>query len=401
MKRLLEGIKKGAAGFIVILLALLMGVTFSSQPVDEILDVITGSSSIGRFDGESISPRIYGQVDNHCRDQYREFGEIPDFLLQNCIEQGLQQMYVMPAVARRLGVNQSTSYTETQILEFVQQEFQRQQTEALPDDRVSMRELYRLEMQRNPIDLRVRSASTENLFRLFREPFMASTNMAQAISDTAYITANMRIIKFNDADLLRAFGPTVTVTEEEILEEYENELSELPEEDQLSFERRREALEDRVRNRKRQAAVVEAKRSLSSLEEASLEEVQGITRIAPVNVGLVSMDSLPSLQIPGGSRVDASAPEVLEAFISAADGQTTLAGPIQQAAGLQDSGSAASDATIFIEISGVQVSRAPAARPDGQTDENQMVSGLYLQHIIEKEAERGNFRLQVSPAAPR
>ena len=51
--------KRIGAIFVIIVLILMMGLIFSSQPIDEIIQVFSGGTNIGEFDGEQIPARYY------------------------------------------------------------------------------------------------------------------------------------------------------------------------------------------------------------------------------------------------------------------------------------------------------------------------------------------------------
>ena len=109
-----EIFKRLGAILVVLVLILMMGLIFSSQPIEEITRAALGGSSMGEFAGESISSRDYGFYERGCRSWMTEqkFGTAKHFL-EYCINTRMRQSYTLAKLGQRLGVDASIELTKT------------------------------------------------------------------------------------------------------------------------------------------------------------------------------------------------------------------------------------------------------------------------------------------------
>lgn len=378
-----DTIKKVGAGLIVLILIGMMGITFSSQPISEITAILSGQSGPGEFEGKEISRAMVNLALNQCKERYRSFGEIPDYFLNNCIENELKNLIVLPALGRKLGLDVPDSKVQKELMEAVESRYRSQSGYADPDDRLDMREIYNRELQFNPLDVRKAIEATRSTYESLRD-FPVSPDMKQASVATDGISMNIRYIQYSTSDLLKSLGKEVVVSEEEIREAYEKEQAEKKDEEKRPLEKERELIENRIRSEKRQVELAGLKSQLGALGETfELKKVSEITGISIESAGRVVLKKLKQVPAKKGAPLDLAKPEILAGI--PAPGSSLVAGPFTSG-----------DQTYYVEIGDVRISDTPvlAEKIESETSNQGVYHAAYLlEQLVENESKRGNFKV--------
>src|SRR5262245_15595421 len=117
-------IKRIGAGLIIAILAGMMILTLGRVPPTQLLEQITGR--MGSFDGEEITPAMQFMAQENCKRNMGGMGEIPEFILNNCVSNQLKQIYILPKIASRLGALVSEESQQEDLLKQSQQIFEQQ-----------------------------------------------------------------------------------------------------------------------------------------------------------------------------------------------------------------------------------------------------------------------------------
>ncbi len=391
MNALIESIKKIGAGIIVIILIIMMGVTFSSQPMDEILSILAGGGKLGHFQGKEISGRVYMLAYDQCQERYRMFGTVPDYILDQCTANEIKNLYVIPGIGSHLGIRLSKAEAEKQINEAAVAAFRAQNADlAHSDDRLTLREIYNLEIQRNPLEVRMAVENTMRTYNALRTfPVPESVKNAAAAGES--ITFNVKAVHYTTVDLLRSMDSGVTITEEEIKKAYEEDQKAKPEAEKKPYDSEKERIRNQLQTEKKQARLNEARKTLSELKSGfTLDDVTRITGITAETLGEKNLNSLNSVALGSGSPVAMNKSGIYAAIAEARSADTYTAGPFEDG-----------DRTYYLEISGVKTG-THAETDEGKAAETEVYYGSYmLQYLLDQEAVLGDFlfRPQTAEAA--
>lgn len=358
MKAALNFLKQLGATIIVLFLVAMMALTFSSQPLDEILTVLSGGSRVGSFNGEQMSDDAYAYADNICRDQFRQFPNIPDMFLAQCIEGRLKELYILPAIAENLGRKASKEEIEMQLVEQAKAEFSRQAINTLEEDRLSLKQIYQRQVQMVPVDLRVRLASAQQAANTLYSDIKLPEDYTNAMLLAETTLLNMNLIRYSEVDLLSKIDGQV---------------------DPL--------LTGKERTEAKQKMLSERKSALGKLkgDSLSLNAVQEITGIRPVVVNGLPVAGLSAAQLPGGITADLAAAD----FLLELSGPGTY-GPYQDGQN-----------TFYVEISSVNRRQAQVTPEQAEQKYSLDILRSFSEYIINQEAERGDFKTVVGrQAAP-
>lgn len=375
-------IKRIGAGLIIAILAGMMILTLGRVPPSQLLEEMTGR--MGSFDGDEISRSNYQLAEETCKRNMGGMGEIPPFILNNCVSNQLKQMYILPKVASRLGALVSEESQQEDLLKQSQQIFE-QQKNAAPDDRLTTREIYNRQLLNFPMDLRVRMRAAQNAGEIITNVGDSLPEAkAQALSES--ITMNLRILRFTNTDLQGKTG-NFDVTEEEIKAKHEKEQSIFEPPQRKSYESQRDFVKNRLITEKKQTAVSGLKQQLSALgADFKIEDLERITGRNAVAKG-AKLQELKNLTLPSGEIVHLDKPE----FLLALSGKGThKVGPIQDG-----------EATIYVEISGITApptADLAAAKAEKLLEEQKNSTGrAFYELIVKTEGQRGNFRIRQNP----
>jgi hypothetical protein len=379
---------KIGAGLIVILLVIMLAITFSSQPIDEIISLISGASKAGSFNNEPILIKDYMFIYNECENQFQRYGltEIPPFLLQNCIFENIQNLYVKPVIADDLGLNVSKESIEKQIADYVQQIYQIQKNSKLEDDVIPIEELYQRELNSLPISKRIAFIKANMVDQFLLRPIPISNddwNILQSIAKDS-IELNLELIAFTNQDLLDQIQ--VNVSEEEIQKKYEEDkLSNINKENKTSeypsYQERYKFIKESLQNEKKRAILSNVKEQLSKINQKpniTLKEIEDLVKIKVVNktINLKELDSL----VVGNKKINLLQNEFLKSILT---NNQNIVGPIQD-----------KENTIYVRLMNIKLKENNKEIQVKKESFEERLAFVFYNHILEQYRKRGNFQVK-------
>ena len=388
MKNIWNLLTKIGAGLIVILLVIMLAITFSSQPIDEIISLISGSSKAGSYNNEPILIKDYMFIYNECENQFQRYGltEIPPFLLQNCIFENIQSLYVKPVIADDLGLNVSRESIEKQIADYVQQIYQIQKNSKLEDDVIPIEELYQRELSSLPISKRIAFIKANMVDQFLLRPIPISNddwNILQSIAKDS-IELNLELIAFTNQDLLDQIQ--VNVSEEEIQKKYEEDkLSNINKENKSSeypsYQERYKFIKESLQNEKKRAILSNVKEQLSKINQKpniTLKEIEDLVKIKAVNktINLKELDSL----VVGNKKINLLQNEFLKSILT---NNQNIVGPIQD-----------KENTIYVRLMNIKLKENNKEIQVKKESFEERLAFVFYNHILEQYRKRGNFQVK-------
>jgi hypothetical protein len=379
---------KIGAGLIVILLVIMLAITFSSQPIDEIISLISGASKAGSYNNEPILIKDYMFIYNECENQFQRYGltEIPPFLLQNCIFENIQSLYVKPVIADDLGLNVSKESIEKQIADYVQQIYQIQKNSKLEDDVIPIEELYQRELSSLPISKRIAFIKANMVDQFLLRPIPISNddwNILQSIAKDS-IELNLELIAFTNQDLLDQIQ--VNVSEEEIQKKYEEDkLSNINKENKTSeypsYQERYKFIKESLQNEKKRAILSNVKEQLSKINQKpniTLKEIEDLVKIKAVNktINLKELDSL----VVGNKKINLLQNEFLKSILT---NNQNIVGPIQD-----------KENTIYVRLMNIKLKENNKEIQVKKESFEERLAFVFYNHILEQYRKRGNFQVK-------
>ena len=388
MKNIWNLLTKIGAGLIVILLVIMLAITFSSQPIDEIISLISGSSKAGSYNNEPILIKDYMFIYDECENQFQRYGltEIPPFLLQNCIFENIQSLYVKPVIADDLGLNVSKESIEKQIADYVQQIYQIQKNSKLEDDVIPIEELYQRELSSLPISKRIAFVKANMVDQFLLRPIPISNddwNILQSIAKDS-IELNLELIAFTNQDLLDQIQ--VNVSEEEIQKKYEEDkLSNINKENKSSeypsYQERYKFIKESLQNEKKRAILSNVKEQLSKINQKpniTLKEIEDLVKIKAVNktINLKELDSL----VVGNKKINLLQNEFLKSILT---NNQNIVGPIQD-----------KENTIYVRLMNIKLKENNKEIQVKKESFEERLAFVFYNHILEQYRKRGNFQVK-------
>jgi len=388
MKNIWNLLTKIGAGLIVILLVIMLAITFSSQPIDEIISLISGSSKAGSYNNEPILIKDYMFIYDECENQFQRYGltEIPPFLLQNCIFENIQSLYVKPVIADDLGLNVSRESIEKQIADYVQQIYQIQKNSKLEDDVIPIEELYQRELSSLPISKRIAFVKANMVDQFLLRPIPISNddwNILQSIAKDS-IELNLELIAFTNQDLLDQIQ--VNVSEEEIQKKYEEDkLSNINKENKSSeypsYQERYKFIKESLQNEKKRAILSNVKEQLSKINQKpniTLKEIEDLVKIKAVNktINLKELDSL----VVGNKKINLLQNEFLKSILT---NNQNIVGPIQD-----------KENTIYVRLINIKLKENNKEIQVKKESVEERLAFVFYNHILEQYRKRGNFQVK-------
>jgi hypothetical protein len=388
MKNIWNLLTKIGAGLIVILLVIMLAITFSSQPIDEIISLISGSSKAGSYNNEPILIKDYMFIYDECENQFQRYGltEIPPFLLQNCIFENIQSLYVKPVIADDLGLNVSRESIEKQIADYVQQIYQIQKNSKLEDDVIPIEELYQRELSSLPISKRIAFIKANMVDQFLLRPIPISNddwNILQSIAKDS-IELNLELIAFTNQDLLDQIQ--VNVSEEEIQKKYEEDkLSNINKENKSSeypsYQERYKFIKESLQNEKKRAILSNVKEQLSKINQKpniTLKEIEDLVKIKAVNktINLKELDSL----VVGNKKINLLQNEFLKSILT---NNQNIVGPIQD-----------KENTIYVRLMNIKLKENNKEIQVKKESFEERLAFVFYNHILEQYRKRGNFQVK-------
>ncbi|MFN3604613.1 MAG: hypothetical protein ACK4UJ_07880 [Leptonema sp. (in: bacteria)] len=390
MKDSMEVLKKIGAFIIVLLLIIMMAITFSSQPIDEIVMMISGASKVGSFQKEPILVKDYSLIHEECNHYFQKYGftDVPPALLQSCIYQQIVQLYVKPVIATDLGLNVSKESIENQIIESVKQAYQLQQKNVLPEDRISIEELYTRETNYFPIYKRVALTKASLLDNFLLNPVLLGKEDLNTLKNlfSNRILLKTKILIFSNEDLLKNIK--IEVSEEEIQKKYEEDKKEHESNPQNkeaypSLKERYTFIKEKLANEKKRLELSRIKEELGKIVNLqNFEELTKILHIEPIYKEF-SLSELDSIGISREVKISVNKQEILKAIL---ENQNMVVGPLQD-----------KDYTFYIKIENIVVKGNNTENLSKETvDINNLEkrqAGIFYEYIIEQYKNRGKFQL--------
>ncbi|MBI3394480.1 MAG: hypothetical protein HY042_01455 [Spirochaetia bacterium] len=378
---------KIGSAFVVVILVMMLAITFSRQPRDEIMAILAGRSGAGQFDGEEISMRMIAIADSNCRDRLQQFGgpsgKIPEFLVQRCITSQTRELYVLPKIAREMGLAVLPASIEKAALERARANFKRQ-AGLHAEDRLSLDELYRRELANYPVDLQVRVGEAQRVYEKLGRNFPMSEAALRSEELAKKITLDVRIVRYTTADLNNALESQVSASEEEIRRQYDEEQKKLSDNQKKKFDEEKEFVKNRIKTQKKQVLMADIKTKLSKLgANPSLDEVAKITGVPAKRIPGVSLEGLAAVPLGDKEAAKLNLPGIL-VDLKGGPGPVT-SGPHQD-----------QDQTIYFEATNVRIPdiKVETAKVDKESEDKTQRAALgFLGFIIEREAARGKFAL--------
>jgi len=379
---------KIGAGLIVILLVIMLAITFSRQPIDEIISLISGASKAGSYNNEPILIKDYMFIYNECENQFQRYGltEIPPFLLQNCIFENIQSLYIKPVIADDLGLNVSKESIEKQIADYVQQIYQIQKNSKLEDDVIPIEELYQRELSSLPISKRISFIKANMVDQFLLRPIPISNddwNILQSIAKDS-IELNLELIAFTNQDLLDQIQ--VNVSEEEIQKKYEEDkLSNINKENKTSeypsYQERYKFIKESLQNEKKRAILSNVKEQLSKINQKpniTLKEIEDLVKIKAINktINLKELDSL----VVGNKKINLLQNEFLKSILT---NNQNIVGPIQD-----------KENTIYVRLTNIKLKENNKEIQVKKESVEERLAFVFYNHILEQYRKRGNFQVK-------
>lgn len=358
----------------------MMGVTFSSQPMDEILGIFAGQTKYGSYDGQDISEENYAFAYRACKQRFAQFGEVPDIFLNGCLESTLQELYVLPRISKRLGLDVPDEDIEKELVEMARQAYQTQEV-LIEADKRTVQDFYREIVQQGSVKLRSREASARRVSSaiLAMEPSPALIDAATRARAT---TVSFRMIRYTQTSLLASFDNQVQINDEDLEKEYKNWKQENP--DLEPLEKVRGQVMDRVRTSKKRSMLAQAKENLGKLKpEDGLQSVSQITGIQAQTMQNIPLEALSQIRTGEDKAANLATGEFFR-DLTGYKGAGRFYGPYQDG-----------EATVYVEI--LNVNSSTPTETQRESVENETGSRArqeVYRYMIRTEAQRGDFRYQ-------
>ncbi len=410
MGSIFDILKKAGAALVILVLILMMGLLFSSQPIEEITSIFTGSSDVGEFEGEVISARDYSFQEESCRNWINEqkLGQ-SEYFLKYCIQNRLRQSYALSRIGKRLAFEVSPASVKKEILAQSRLEYASQQN-VDPDDKWSLGDIYRQNLSSFPLEWRGRQRILSDTYKLLSAPFPVSPAKKQWEKEAKQIKLSLRLLYFRNEDLRGKLKAKVRVSSQEIQERFEKEMQQkqakLKQTEQteqteqkaqqksktkLSADKKK-SLREEIQKEKVTQMEAELHSSLKALiqverDKKALEKIAAMTAVPVHNLGKRALSDLGSLQI-GKDRISLFQKD----FIKHIDHkiQNKALGPLQSGA-----------FQVYVEILKIhrptsllfKKEREPAQKTETKIEADTKLSNEFLNYLIEQESKRGNFTL--------
>lgn len=378
---------KIGSGLVVVILVGMLALTFSGRNTRDInfIDILLGRSAIGSFNGENISTRMYSLADQNCRERYQQLvggGRIPEQLMTRCIASQLREVYILPKVAKDLGLDVSPSSIEKAALERARLNFKKQSSLAA-EDRMTLGELYRRELAYAPVDVQVRYQEAQRAFEKLAKGMPYPEAAVRAEELATKITMDVKFVRYTTADLLAELDDDVTITEEQIKKRFDEEQGKLSESQRKPYKDEREFVKNRVKSELKQLELAKVKEKLSKLPAgSSLEDVAKITGVKVHHAEGVTLEGLSAVKVDQGEVAKLNLPAVLADL----KGSSAVSGPHQEG-----------DHTVYLMITNVRVPdlTLETAKLEKMSEEKGQRAGMmFLSYIMEEQASHGRFRVR-------
>ena len=302
-------------------------------------------------------------------------------------------------VGKRMGLGASLVAIQKSAEEEAIEQFRNQQT-LLEEDRMSARQIYERNLQNYPLDLRQRQTAIERTGELLNETIVLSDEAVKARWLAQETGLQMRVLRYNNPQLLARLKKKVTVTEAEVRKAFEEEQAEKAEkassEDESgeaapkSFAAERPFVEDRLKTklaREQLNKIKEQVKTISGESGYTIDAVATALGLPIENAGVVKLGQLSGVPAGKGTRANLNTSEFLKLLGERRENFT--AGPL-----------ADGEFTVFVNV-GQLVKPGAAVAPAAQTDEIQDrlgrdLTGQFYTYLMQEESLRGAFTVNVN-----
>lgn len=405
MKDIGELFKKAGAWILITLLAVIMAITFEYTQFHEALDMLRGRDRIGSFNGESISQPIYAQFYQRCDDQaqmYRtQFRDLlreqPQalrsfFNMDDCIERGLKDVLTLNSIGERLGLVYSANYLEKEAIEEARMQA-RSQESLLPEDRMTLSEIYRRSLQFFPMDARrIMRQAERSAQAIFGEPVFVSQPEIESALISREVRVDLEAVRFSNGQLLEQYKKEIVVTEEQIKQEYEAEQAKLPAEQKRPYADEKRFVENRLKNRLAQERVNKLRAELGKLRSGfTLADVAAITGAAPLRADRTAVSDLGQVRAAGGASFSLLVPGFLKDLAARPAGG--VFGPYQDG-----------EFTVYVAVNGVTPAAVERLKAEDikkvREEIGRTITTEAYSFISREESLRGEFQLNARVEEP-
>ncbi len=405
MKHWWEDLKKIGAGLTIVLLAIMMTLMFSGQPIDEITSLLAGRGGAAGFDGQSIPLSTYGEIDGRCRDRIRSMlgGEAPDYFVRQCVTGTMKELYVLPKIGTELGLEVSEDRIQEQMVEMARAQYLAQGETVHADDRLSMQEIYNRLVAQNSVEMQKRGEMADRVRKSLSEDFPRPVALARSGELTGEIKLRLRLVRYTGGDLLEKVGGNVEIPDDEIRLAFEKEQQNVPEDKRKNYENERKFVKNRLLQDRKQTELSDIKKRLGELKgESGLEEVAKITGVRIQSVGEVALSDLTQVSPgDGSSKLNLAIPGFL--LDLGKKGDVIFSGPHQ-----------VGESTVYAEVTGIRVPEKFAQTAARETarekleaavdrsagrrgEEAGQIGPTLFQYMVDQTSERGRFEIYINP----
>ncbi|MEQ9365476.1 MAG: hypothetical protein RIF32_14615 [Leptospirales bacterium] len=406
MKDLLQIIMRAGAWVIILLLVGMMAITFTGQDLN-VTGALANRGGVGSYNGETIKSRDYSYHYNVCNRQaalYRQqFGDLLGpgqsidsfFNLNDCVRRSVQQAFVLPTLAQRMGLGVSLESVQKQAQEEAITQA-RQQEGLLEEDRMSPVMIYERSLQNFPLDLRRRQAAVERTGQILNETIKISDEAAKARWLAGEIGVRLSLIRFNNPQLLARIKKTISVTEDEVRAAFVEEQAKRKEQDpdapEKAFEDEQAFVQDRLKTKLARVELEAATKKVDELTvkgkgDFNLEEVARILGVNIENPGVIKLQELNGVPAGGGSRANLNTPEFLKDLGKRRS--NFAAGPYTDG-----------EFIVYVKVEDIvrpDSAVMPAAKKDEIKEQvGRGLTGQFYQFLVQEESLRGQFKLTVN-----
>jgi hypothetical protein len=381
------------------LLVAMMAITFTGQDLN-VTGALARRDGVGNYDGKTISARDYSFYYNTCERQaqlYRQqFGDLLGpgqsidsfFNVKDCVRRTLQQAYVIPTVAGRMGIGMSMATVQKKAEEEAIQQSQQQES-LLEEDRMSARDIYERSLQNYPLDLRQREAVARQTGELLNETVPLSDASIRAHWLATETGIELRVIRYNQPQMLARIKKSIDVTEEQVRAAFAEEQAAQTSGDEKpkAFEDEQAFVQDRLKTKLAREQLDAANQELVQLKgQYRLEAVAKILGTPIENAGVVRLQELNQVPAGGGSRANLKTPGFLKELGKRRS--NFVSGPHQDG-----------EFTVYVEVGDVQLPGSavvPAAARDEIKDRvGRDLTGQFYSFLLQEESLRGQFTVDL------
>ena len=406
VKDFLHYFMRAGAWVIIVLLVIMMAISFTSQDLN-VTGALASRGGAGSYDGDTIETRDYSYHFNACNQQaqmYRQqFGDLLGpgqsidsfFNLNDCVRRSLQQAYVIPTIAARMGLGVSMQSVQKQAEQDAIQQA-RQQEGLLEEDRMSARMIYERSVQNLPLEIRRRQTIVDKTGQILNETFTISDEAARARWLAEETGLQLRLVRYNGPQLLAQLKKTISVTEEQVRAAFaeeqakkKSEQAQTPDAPAKTFEDEQAFVQDRLKTKLAREKLEAAKQEVATLTKGkfTLDQVAQVLGITVENPGVVKLKELSGVPAGGGSRANLNTPEFLKDLGKRRS--NFVAGPYQDG-----------EFTVFVAVENIVrpgSDIAPAAKIDEIKEQvGRGLTGQFYTYLIQEESLRGQFEVTVN-----